>query len=287
MLSVIIRAAWIGRRVQMPVLTVGLGDRNLSVVCELRETADDHLLGRLEATRNRGLSFASVRHSHGTPHDSCVRPDHVHERAARTQLHGSVWYHDDLFERIDEQPDIDELAGPELKGRIRELSLYLYRPCRLINLVIDYGQTAAVEYKIVVRIERLDLQRSSCKCLVDTTEVLLGYVEHHSNGLQLRHHGDAARVRCVYDVAHIDKAKPEASVDRGYDRAVVEISTCVVDRRIVQSYLRFQLRDHGLLGAELLFGDDIACDQFAVALQVSPRVDELRFVDGFLCQLLI
>jgi len=78
------------------------------------------------------------------------------------------------MERIDQQPDSDELPGPKSKVCIRKLGLELDRASSLVDLIIDHHQLAATEHRLGDGVERICNQTPLVKRFVDLRELLLG-----------------------------------------------------------------------------------------------------------------
>ena len=77
------------------------------------------------------------------------------------------------FERVDEQPHVDELPRPKLQVGVGEFRLQLDRAGGLIDLVVDDLQRAAVDDGLVVGAEGVDRQRTLREGLVDLRQLLL------------------------------------------------------------------------------------------------------------------
>src|SRR5262249_33302400 len=123
-------------------------DRNLAAVSETHKTGGDDPLVRLEAGLYNSLDFIPLLHRDLT-HDHCtVILDDVNEGAIGSALHRTGRDHHDLFEGVDEQTDVDELAGPELQILIREFGFELHGAGGLIDLVVDYPEQATIDHSV-------------------------------------------------------------------------------------------------------------------------------------------
>jgi len=69
-----------------------------------------------------------------------------------------------------------------------------------------------------------------------------------------------------------------ASGERRDDVGVGEDRRCIVDRRLIELDLGFELSDQRPLGIELLLVDGVGLRQAGVTFEVEPRIGELRFV---------
>ena len=105
-----------------------------------------------------------------------------------------------------------------------------------------------------------------------------GNREHDADGLQLRDHHDAVRVRRAHDVARVHLPQAHAPADRRHDPGVRELQLGVGDPALVGLHRGFVLPHQRLLGVDLLAGDRVLREQRAVALEVQARVLEQRLV---------
>jgi hypothetical protein len=149
-----------------------------------------------------------LRHRDRPHADGVAVLDDINEGPIRPALHRRRRHHDDLAQSVHQQPDIDELAGPQLQLGIRELGLHLHGPGGLIDLVVDDLQHTAIDHGLVVAAERLDRQRPLRGRLVDAPQLLLRQAKEHRNRLDLRDDDDAAAaaIASAHDVALVDHA---------------------------------------------------------------------------------
>jgi len=85
-------------------------------------------------------------------------------------------------------------------------------------------------------------------------------------------------VRGMHDVALVHLPDASASGERRDDVGVGEDRRCIVDRRLIELDLGFELSDQRPLGIELLLVDGVGLRQAGVTFEVEPRIGELRFV---------
>ncbi len=202
----------------------------------------------------------------------------VNEGAVRPALHRAGRHHDHLLQRVDQQPHVDELSGPQLDIGVRELGLQFHRAGRCVDLVVDHGQLAVVDHRIVVGTQRVDRQRSLGEAAIDLVEVLLRQVEQHRDRLDLGDDDDARRAGGVHDVAFVDHAHAGAAVDRGDDGRIAQRRARVLDRRFVGLNQRLILLHERALGIGLLAVDGVGGGECLVARQIVLGVGEHRLV---------
>src|SRR6185295_13165209 len=102
---------------------IAAADRNLGAVGEADKTGGHDAFGRLKTLADDCLRFVLFLHCDRSHRDGVVILDDIHERAVWTPLHRAGWNHHDLLQRVDPQPNIDELPGPELQAGVGKFSL--------------------------------------------------------------------------------------------------------------------------------------------------------------------
>ena len=85
-------------------------------------------------------------------------------------------------------------------------------------------------------------------------------------------------VRGMHDVALVHLPDAGASSERCDDVGVGEDGGCIVDRRLIELDLGFELSDRGPLRVKLLLVDGVRLRQTRVTFEVEPGIGELRFV---------
>ena len=207
----------------------------------------------LQALGDHRLRLVLLRHRDRPHRHLVVRLHDIDEGAVRPALHGRGRRHHHLLERVDQQPDVDEAARPELQFAVGKFGLELDRAGGLIDLIVDDLELAACRPRSCCR--RPNASTGSAplaNARVDLAELLLRQGEQHRDRLDLGDDDDAARVGRVHDVALVDLADAGAAGDRRDDAGVVEDRLGVVDLRLIELHLRFLLRHQRFLGVELL-----------------------------------
>src|SRR4249919_2054181 len=93
---------------------VSTSNRNLAAVRQPDKPGGDHAFIGVEPALDHRLSFILFLHHDRPRRHRVVVLDHIDEGAVRSALHGTGWNHHHLLERVDQQTNIDKLAGPEL-----------------------------------------------------------------------------------------------------------------------------------------------------------------------------
>ncbi len=162
-------------------------DRDLGAVGEAGKAGGHDALGRLKTLADHRLRLVLFLHRNRPHRDGIVVLDDVHEGAVRTALHRAGRDHHDLLQRVDQQPHIDELPGPELQVGVGKFGLELHRAGGLVDLIVDDPEHAAVDHRVVVRALRFDRRADLCRRRSLTWErSCCGRVEQHRDRLQLR-----------------------------------------------------------------------------------------------------
>src|SRR4029079_15321799 len=90
-------------------------DRDLGAVREADKAGRHDTLGGLKTLTDHRLRLVLFLHRNRSHRDGIVILDDVHKGAVWTSLHRPCRDHHDLLQRVDQQPDIDELPRPELQ----------------------------------------------------------------------------------------------------------------------------------------------------------------------------
>ena len=231
-------------------------DLDLGAVLEARKAGRHHDVGRRHALGDDGKLLVLLRDGDGAHGNLVIAADDVDEGAFGAALHRRGRDHDHLFQRVEEQAHVDELARPQLQVLVGEVGLEADGAGRLIDLVVDHLELAGVEHVLAVGLQRLNLQRVLGHRPVDVGQVLLGQGEQYGDRLHLGDDDDAA-LGSAHEVADVDQAHAGATRDRGDDARIAEHRARVLDGGIVRFNLRLELRDQRALSVDRLGGDDV------------------------------
>src|SRR6516165_3273649 len=139
---------------------VGAADRNLAALGEAYKTCGHHPLVRFKTAFDHSLDFILLLHNDRTHGHRVVILDGVDEGAGGPALHRAGRNYYNLFERIDQQADVDELPRPKLQVGVREFGFQLHGSGGLIDLVVHDPQHAAIDDFVSVGKLRLDGERA-------------------------------------------------------------------------------------------------------------------------------
>src|SRR5215475_10575596 len=216
---------------------VGAADRNLAALGKAYKTCGHHPLVRFEAAFDNGLDFILLLHNDRTHGHRVVILDDVDEGAGRSALHRAGRNYHNLFERIDQQADVDELPRPKLQVGVREFGLQLHGSGGLVDLVVHDPQHAAIDDFVSVGTLRLDGERALGDGSIQLWQLLLRQVEQRRYRAQLGDHNDrGCGIGGTDVVSLVDYADTGAAVERRRDRRVTQHRASVVDCRLVGLY---------------------------------------------------
>src|SRR6476619_7300959 len=148
-------------------------DRDPGAVGEADKPGRHDALRRLKALADHGLCLVLFLHRYRPHRDGIVVLDDIHEGAVWTPLDRTCRDHHHLLQRVDQQPDIEELTGPELQVGIGKFGLELHSACGLVDLIVDDPERAAIDHVVVVRALRFDLERTFAEGGVHLGKILL------------------------------------------------------------------------------------------------------------------
>ena len=123
-----------------------------------RKARGHHALIRLQAVVDDRLDLILLRHGDVADRHLVVGLHHIDECSVRPALHRCGRHHRHLFKGVDQQPDVDELARPELELAVGKFSLELDGAGGLVDLIVDDPELALLDCRLVVGPEHLDLQ---------------------------------------------------------------------------------------------------------------------------------
>ena len=139
---------------------VGAADRNLAALGEAYKTGGHHPLVRLDAAFDNSLGFILLLYRNRPNGHRVVVLDDIDEGAGGPALHCAGRNHHDLFERINQQTDVDELPRPKLQVGVWEFGFQLHGPGALVHLVVHHPQHAAINHFVSVRAQRFNAERA-------------------------------------------------------------------------------------------------------------------------------
>src|SRR5438132_13250340 len=115
--------------------------------------------------------------------------------------------------RIEKQPRIDELPGPQSMLFVGKVSSEADAAGRLHDFVVDEIEAAFIELRRVVLAVCLDFERAVGQLLLNFWQARFRQREDYGDRLDLRDHDRAVRVGRMNDVADIDLPYARDSVD--------------------------------------------------------------------------
>jgi len=108
-------------------------------------TACNDPLPGLQSTLNDRLTAIETIELEGLHYNRRVGFDDIGVQAVRTSLHGRRWNRQHIVQRVNQQPRIDELAGPQIPLRFGKCRLEPYRAGRLEDLIVENGDRPSVD----------------------------------------------------------------------------------------------------------------------------------------------
>ena len=259
-------------------LALALLHGDARAVREPREAGGDHLLLGLHAVRDHGARIVLLRDRDRPHRDLVLGFDHVNERPLRPALHGGGRHDHDLFQRIDQHADVDELPRPELQVGVGKFRLDADRSRRLIHLVVDHPQGALIDRGAVVAASASTRSGPFAKALLTCWNCCCGRLNSTEIGWTCVITTRPLGVVRLHQIAFVDHAHAGAAGDRRDDLGVAQHGHCVVDRRLIALHLRFELRDQRLLRIGLLLRAGVHRGEARVAFQIDARIGERRLV---------
>ena len=190
-------------------------------VAQLIGAIDDHRVTDLKAVADRDHVANGWTRSDGTyvndrsgrARGIRVRLYDIHVIAGGPLLHSGAGYQDLIVQRLERQPDVDELLREQHALVVIEHGAQLQRARGGVDLVVGVGQRSVIqqggEGAIVGGSHQL---LAAVQPLHDLAQAVLGDGEQYRHRLQLRDHDDRGRIGAD-DVAEIDLAQPDASGD--------------------------------------------------------------------------
>ena len=110
----------------------------------------DHLFAGFEPVRDDGLAAIELVERERPHFNGRIRFDDIGIQAVRTSLHGRRWNRQHLVQRVNQQPRVDELSGPQIPFCVRKRRLEPYRAGCLKDLIVENGDRSSVELGLQV-----------------------------------------------------------------------------------------------------------------------------------------
>jgi hypothetical protein len=231
-----------------------------------------HALG--DADRRRGARATGDR----ALADRAVGIELPDEIAAGAGAHGGDRHDHHVLQRLQRQPNVDELAGEQGPVGVGEARLGADGAGRGVDAVVQRAENAFVEGDGLGAIEGDHRQLALVRLRLDARRVVLRDGELDVDGGDLGDDRDARGRAGRDEVTEVDGAQADAARDRRDDAAVAEVQPGRADGGAVGGDGAFQLLDQRRLGVDVLTGDGVLREQGLVALQLDARVGELGFV---------
>src|SRR5258705_5845475 len=121
-------------------------DNDLGAVGQVGKAGRYHAIGGRQPAGDHRIGFVLLRHHNRLRGDDVAVANDVGERPRGAALHRRGRYHNRFRERVDLEPHIAELDGPQLKNGIGKHRLELERTDGRIDLAVDARQVAAVDH---------------------------------------------------------------------------------------------------------------------------------------------
>src|SRR5262249_46345371 len=125
--------------------------------------------------------------------------------------------------RIEKQPGIDELSGPQPMLFVGEVGSQPDTSSGLHDFVVDEIETTFIELDRVVLTVSLDSEGPIGQVLLNLRQACLWQRENHRDRLDLRDYDKAIRVGWMNDVADVDLSYAGDSVDGRGELGIAEL----------------------------------------------------------------
>src|SRR5208282_6648221 len=163
--------------------------------------------------------------------------------------------------RVDEEFDIDELAGEESVVRVVKDGFEFQGPGGWVNDVIESQQRAGCEFCAGFAVKRVDRQFLSLEqLLLNLGEMIFGDAEDNRDGLKLRDHNQGSGAISLHDISGIDQPQSHSARYGRGDVRVYQIDLGICQLALVVFHRAFILQHDLLLIVQLLFGDGVAIE---------------------------
>src|SRR5262249_20376926 len=144
-------------------------------------------------------------------------------------------YSQAIMSRIKKESRVDEFARPQAVFLVRKVRLELDRAGRLQNLVVDETELSLAELDRVVLVVGTDRERGLglWLLLLDLRQDGLGKGKNQRDRIELRDDAKAVGRRRADDVADIDLANADHTIDRRGQSCEAKLHFCSVDQSLV------------------------------------------------------
>ena len=246
---------------------------HLGAVAQAVRAINDNLLARSEARADDCARRVRRPGCHFADRDGVVVLQDIDEGALSPQLHAGVGRYDNALQRVDQQPDIDELVRKQRRIRIREGRAQLERAGRQVDLIVERGEFAHGELAHIGAIEgRHAHRRARVQPARDSGEIVLGGREYDADRVYLRDDHDAGGVAGGHVISGIDLPQADAPRNgRNYAR-VAYVHPGRIDLRLIAGHGALVLGHHEDLIIDLLAGDRILLLEGLVAGEIRLRL---------------
>src|SRR5258706_2842043 len=204
--------------------------------------------------------------------------DHENVLTVGTGLHGFGWHDEGVLLVVELDPHVDELARPQRVFAVFEPRPQLDGPGARIDGVIDEDQRSRGCGLIRPRGQRVDRERTRGHVAANGDEPLLRHGEVYVDRVDLVDHHQSKGIVRLDEVPQLNLDFSRIAVDRGADRAVLQVQLRVVERGTASLGDGFGRVG---VGADLrvgFLGDEILGEQFLVSALLRAGLILLRRV---------
>src|SRR6516225_1112465 len=241
---------------------------------------DDHLLARREAGIDERSPAAHLGDFDRPHRDRAVRVDDIDVWTLRSLLHRRRGHRQPVMPRVEEQPRIDQLSGPQFVLFVGKVGSEPDASCRLHDFVVDEIEAAFIELHRVVLTVSLYFECAVGQVLLNLRQARFRQREDHRDRFDLRGYDEAVRIGWMNDIADVDLSYAGHSVDRRGELRIAELRLRPFDRRLVGLDGRLQLLDLRLLGLDQLRSGPALITQRAIPFEIGLRVRQLSLIAG-------
>src|SRR4030095_5422950 len=180
--------------------------------------------------------------------DSVVRFHYEHERPGLANLHGLRWHKRGALECVQNEADEDKFGWPQCAIGIRSDPTSFHSYGAGLHCVVDEIQIADPRRNRTIREIGFYFYIRTTEIFSHQRQIVLGDREVRVNGVQTLYR-DKSRAGRSNQVADINIAKTNSSVDGRFDEAIIKVylsrfGRCLRLFRVRQSNVVVLLRDH-------------------------------------------